>query len=280
MTPARVRPRNSPPKLSERELSELLAIFHKTSKSPLSKPVSISIFAEFSELLALTAWIGEGAGDVGSHRRRTEEVAVSVTSPSPTLAPRALRHRRSVRRLTSGQLGDLREAVAAAQGIADDRGYQRWAGIHGLPLPISCTHHSELFLPWHRAYLYLFEKALQERVPASPSPGGTGPPTTAKGSPRPTPAAARTAKRIPSSTLRSSPPGAKARARRAPSARREGPGRCPPPARSRRSSAIATSSPSRPNWRASTTASTSGWGERWKASRPLPTTRSSGRTTA
>jgi tyrosinase len=55
--------------------------------------------------------------------------------------------------------------MAAVQGIADDRGFQYWAGIHGLPLPISCTHHSELFLPWHRAYLYLFEKALQDQVP-------------------------------------------------------------------------------------------------------------------
>lgn len=90
---------------------------------------------------------------------------MSATSPTSTLAPKALRHRRSARRLTSGQLSDLRKAVTAAQAIGDDRGYQRWTGIHGLPLPISCTHHSELFLPWHRAYLYLFEKALQERVP-------------------------------------------------------------------------------------------------------------------
>lgn len=90
---------------------------------------------------------------------------MSATSPTPTLAPLALRHRRSARRLTAGQLKDLRTAVNAAQAVGDDRGYQRWAGIHGLPLPISCTHHSELFLPWHRAYLYLFEKALQERVP-------------------------------------------------------------------------------------------------------------------
>ena len=90
---------------------------------------------------------------------------MSSASPSPTLAPRALRHRRSVRRLSAGQLDDLRRAISSAQEIGDDRGYQRWAGIHGLPLPISCTHHTELFLPWHRAYLYLFEKALQERVP-------------------------------------------------------------------------------------------------------------------
>jgi tyrosinase len=90
---------------------------------------------------------------------------MSATSPTSTLSPKALRHRRSARRLTSGQLSGLRKAITAAQAIGDDRGYQRWAGIHGLPLPISCTHHSELFLPWHRAYLYLFEKALQERVP-------------------------------------------------------------------------------------------------------------------
>lgn len=90
---------------------------------------------------------------------------MASTSPSATQAPQALRHRRSVRRLTAGQKKDFRAAIAAAQSIGDDRGYQRWAGIHGLPLPISCTHGSELFLPWHRAYLYLFEKALQDRVP-------------------------------------------------------------------------------------------------------------------
>jgi tyrosinase len=70
-----------------------------------------------------------------------------------------------VRRLSAGQLGDLRSAITAAQAIGDDRGYQSWAGIHGLPLPISCVHHKELFLPWHRAYLYFFEKALQDLVP-------------------------------------------------------------------------------------------------------------------
>jgi len=83
----------------------------------------------------------------------------------PALAPRALRHRRSARRLSEGQQADLREAIAAAQRIGDDRGYQYWAGIHGLPLPEFCQHNSPLFLPWHRAYLYFFEKTLQDRVP-------------------------------------------------------------------------------------------------------------------
>jgi tyrosinase len=88
-----------------------------------------------------------------------------ATQPTARQAPRALRHRRNARELTDGQLRDLRRAITEAQGIRDDRGYQYWAGIHGLPLPESCTHHTNLFLPWHRAYLYLFEKELQDRVP-------------------------------------------------------------------------------------------------------------------
>jgi tyrosinase len=99
---------------------------------------------------------------------------VSPTVPATTAAVAAaqvgLRHRRSVRRLSAGQLDDLRQAISAAQKIGDDRGYQYWVGIHGLPLPMYCQHttrlrNAPLFLPWHRAYLYFFEKALQERVP-------------------------------------------------------------------------------------------------------------------
>jgi tyrosinase len=88
-----------------------------------------------------------------------------VAAPAAAHPQVALRHRRDARRLTAGQLADFRRAITAAQTINDDRGYQRWAGIHGLPLPISCTHHNPLFLPWHRAYLYMFEKALQDLVP-------------------------------------------------------------------------------------------------------------------
>jgi tyrosinase len=92
-------------------------------------------------------------------------VSPATSPPAAPLAPKALRHRRSARRLTAGQLNDLRNAITAAQEINDERGYQYWAGIHGLPLPMWCQHGTELFLPWHRAYLYLFEKQLQDRVP-------------------------------------------------------------------------------------------------------------------
>lgn len=76
-----------------------------------------------------------------------------------------LKHRKNVRNLSEQELADLREAFRRCYAIADNRGYQHHAGIHGLPLPYYCQHGNTLFLPWHRAYLYFFEKALQEQVP-------------------------------------------------------------------------------------------------------------------
>ena len=88
--------------------------------------------------------------------------------PSVPVSPRVLlppiRFRRNVAQLTAPQLGDFRSAMSQVQAISDDRGYMRHAGIHGLPLPISCQHGTNLFLPWHRAYLYFFERALRDFV--------------------------------------------------------------------------------------------------------------------
>jgi tyrosinase len=67
--------------------------------------------------------------------------------------------------MTASQLDALRRAITATQAIADERGYQYWAGVHGLPLPMYCQHGTPLFVAWHRAYLYYFEKALQDQVP-------------------------------------------------------------------------------------------------------------------
>lgn len=86
-------------------------------------------------------------------------VPVTPRVPAP-----ALRWRRNVAQLTPQQLADFRLAMTRSQAIGDDRGYMRHAGIHGLPLPIHCQHGTNLFLPWHRAYLYFFERALRDLV--------------------------------------------------------------------------------------------------------------------
>src|SRR5215216_906251 len=73
--------------------------------------------------------------------------------------------RKSVYALATAEVEALREAFLAVMELRDERGYQYHAGLHGLPLPIQCRHGDILFLPWHRAYLYFFELALQDRVP-------------------------------------------------------------------------------------------------------------------
>jgi tyrosinase len=66
--------------------------------------------------------------------------------------------------LSPTELGDLRDAFAAAYDLHDDRGYAYYAGLHGLPLPAYCEHGTIMFLPWHRAYLYFFERALTDAL--------------------------------------------------------------------------------------------------------------------
>jgi len=66
--------------------------------------------------------------------------------------------------MTAAQLAELRAAFADMQAVSDERGYQYWAGIHGLPLPAWCDkygHGKPTFLHWHRAYLYEFELKLR-----------------------------------------------------------------------------------------------------------------------
>jgi len=82
--------------------------------------------------------------------------------------------RKNVRNLLEKQLSDLQEAYSSMMNIKgwDNRGYNVNAGIHGRPFGL-CYHsqsarwHSEgmrLFLPWHRAYLYVFEQYLKDRA--------------------------------------------------------------------------------------------------------------------
>lgn len=83
---------------------------------------------------------------------------------------RELRWRRDAARLTAGQLEAVRRGYRGMTELADERGYDFFAGLHGLPLPIECIHDAPTFLPWHRAFLYFFERALRDRSPEATLP--------------------------------------------------------------------------------------------------------------
>jgi tyrosinase len=92
---------------------------------------------------------------------------------TPIWTKTRLRHRKSVVQLKPRQLKALRDGFAAIERLRDNRGFWRWAGVHGAP-GYQCEHSLEqfdsLFLPWHRAYLYQLELALQTQVPEASLP--------------------------------------------------------------------------------------------------------------
>jgi tyrosinase len=74
-------------------------------------------------------------------------------------------HRKRLSSLSEEELAALRTAFRLAQERSDSRGYGHFASLHGFPEPGYCEHRNQLFLPWHRGYLYFFEQALQDLVP-------------------------------------------------------------------------------------------------------------------
>jgi tyrosinase len=75
-----------------------------------------------------------------------------------------IHHRRNIAKMTPKQLTKLRTAFKKTMELDDERGFWYFAGWHGEPFGW-CEHHTDLFLPWHRAYLYYLELALQAQVP-------------------------------------------------------------------------------------------------------------------
>src|SRR6185369_1658243 len=73
-----------------------------------------------------------------------------------------------VRRLSAQDKQDLRDAFAALYEISDaapgdSRGYWAIARGHGYDQDL-CHNDNRLFLTWHRAYIYTFEKALKSAL--------------------------------------------------------------------------------------------------------------------
>jgi tyrosinase len=84
-----------------------------------------------------------------------------------------IRIRLGVHNLDDAAVAAFRDSYRQMMAISDNRGYQYLAGLHGAP-SWYCWHHQQnarsaqnmqLFLPWHRAYLYTWEMAMRDRVP-------------------------------------------------------------------------------------------------------------------
>src|SRR5215213_5661574 len=75
----------------------------------------------------------------------------------------AMRYRKNINCLTSDELHDLREALAAMYALpaTDPNSFATIASFHGGPPIAYCAHGAPGFFTWHRAYLMAFENALR-----------------------------------------------------------------------------------------------------------------------
>ena len=208
-----------------------------------------------------------------------------TTLQAQPVAQAPLSYRKNVAMLRGPQLATLRSAYRASMQLSDDRGWQHWAGIHGLPLPMYCQHHTPLFLAWHRAYLYYFELSLQLSPTVtlpwwdwtsswSHQVGFPVSYTVAEAGGEPNPLAPGGP--INALAQQQGGAGAPGHTSRSP----DDPANLPRPRRSTSCWPWATSSTSSSSSRASTTACMSGRAAPWRRSPTPPTTRSSSPTTA
>lgn len=89
---------------------------------------------------------------------------MALTAVAPGRPVRAaVKIRPNVMHMAPEQLERFRNALRTMMDRPDDRGYDFFAGWHGVPLAL-CKHADapELFLPWHRGYLYHIELGLQD----------------------------------------------------------------------------------------------------------------------
>ena len=90
-------------------------------------------------------------------------MTVQVMAPAVQV-PAQIKLRPSVTQMSDDDLARYRNAVTGFMARTDNRGYQYFSNWHGVAFGL-CQHHNDLFLPWHRGYLYHFELALQDVDP-------------------------------------------------------------------------------------------------------------------
>ncbi len=83
---------------------------------------------------------------------------IASLPPPTTVFEPAVMLRKNIRNLTATELQGLRDAVAAMKALpaSDPCSWTFQANIHNT----SCNHSQSYWLPWHRLYLYYFEKIL------------------------------------------------------------------------------------------------------------------------
>ena len=95
--------------------------------------------------------------------------ALTFPAAPPALA-QTVRTRRNLATAPATLITRLRAAVTAMQALpaSNPRSWQYWANVHGTTGPQNaagtwkqCQHGSFFFLPWHRMYLFYFEKVLR-----------------------------------------------------------------------------------------------------------------------
>lgn len=121
--------------------------------------------AEMSEAEIATHSVITGSFEVfnGETTERTSSVLLNQTGAvrADTNQPRI---RKNINRIPSGELENYKHAISKIKSLPahDRRSFDYWAGIHAN----HCRHGTQLFLPWHRAYLIEFENVLREFVPS------------------------------------------------------------------------------------------------------------------
>ena len=116
------------------------------------------------EFLAAGTAVGCGLAAVGSTAARSA-IAAQGPGDGPTL-----RVRKNIADLTPQELESLRRGVAAMKErqANDPTSWSFQANMHGMlgprtnPLFMRCEHGTMWFLPWHRGYLYFFERILRK----------------------------------------------------------------------------------------------------------------------
>jgi tyrosinase len=79
----------------------------------------------------------------------------------PPLGVVVMHIRQNIDAMSDADIAKFQRAITHALTINDNRGYIHFAGMHGWPFEF-CKHGNLLFLPWHRAYLYMFELSLRD----------------------------------------------------------------------------------------------------------------------